>query len=268
MKPQEPLQTIIDPFIKSCGGELVADLLEKNVNLPQNADYLFRQHGVIAELKALENDSFGEPFQRKMGNLMGSWQRRGLLIVYGTQRIELTQLPSPCQEEALNIIGKPLEANILAKAHEQIRGTKEVLKMPDAKGLLIVASDGNEDLLPNDVWFFLTRLLRKRHPDGRPQFSSIHSLLYFNPRMPVLLPGTGQPTLLWMSGPRQADDHEMVSFLNTLAEAWPGYMERTMGVPFPRVELEPSQPRNFKFAGVAPRLPRIQVTDSPPKNKI
>src|ERR1019366_6561386 len=132
-----------------------------------------------------------------MGNLMGSWQQRGLLIVYGAQRIDLHQLPQPCQEEALNVIGEPLR-KVLAKANHQIRTTKELLNMPAAKGLLIVASDGNEDLLPSDVWFFFTRLLQKKHPDGRPQFSSVHSLVYLNPRMPVLRPGTKQPALLWM----------------------------------------------------------------------
>ncbi len=71
MKPREPLQTIIDPFIKSCGGELVADLLDKKATLPQNADYLFRQSGVIAELKAPEDSSFGKAFREADGRAHG-----------------------------------------------------------------------------------------------------------------------------------------------------------------------------------------------------
>ena len=267
MKQREPLQTIIDPFIKSCGGELVADLLEKKSNLPQNADYLFRRPGVVAELKALEDDSFGEPFRKKMGALAGSWHRRGLLMVYGTRRIDLDKLPPICQQEALDLIGKPLQNNILAKANQQIRATKEFLKAPDARGLLMVASDGNEDLPPDAVLFFLARLLRKQHPDGRPQFSNIHSLVYFNPRMPALVPATGQPALLWATVLRHTEDQEMVGFLNALGGAFQGYMERTMGLPFPEVELEAAQHRNLKFAGVSPRMPRIQVTDSPAKKE-
>jgi hypothetical protein len=268
MKPREPLQPIIDPFITSCGGELVTDLLERNADpRPQNADYLFRDAGVIAELKALEDDSFGEPFRKKMGDLTGSWHRRGLLRVFGTRRIELDQLPLPCQEEALSLIGKPLENNVLKKANQQLRATKELLKMPEAKGLLMVVGDGNEDLPPSDVLFFLARLLQKKHPDGTPQFSSVHSLVYFNPRMPALLPSTGRPALIWANMLRQAEDHEMVAFLNTLGDSFRGYMERTMGVPFPEVGLEATQHRNLKFAGVSPRMPRVDVNDSPPRRK-
>jgi hypothetical protein len=66
MTKREPLQTVIDPFIRSCGGELVAELLGEAPNLPKNADYLFRRPGVIAELKSLQQGSCGEAFQKKI----------------------------------------------------------------------------------------------------------------------------------------------------------------------------------------------------------
>ena len=40
-----------------------------------------------------------------------------------------------------------------------------------------------------------------------------------------------------------------------------------MGLPFPEVELEAAQHRNITFAGVSPRMPHIQVTDSPAKKE-
>src|ERR1700729_4296029 len=80
MRPPDPLQNLLDPFVKQCGGELVAEVLGKGTDLPQNADYLFRSAGVIAELKSLEDDTFGESFRAKMGDLAVCWQRRGLLI--------------------------------------------------------------------------------------------------------------------------------------------------------------------------------------------
>lgn len=171
MRPIQPLQSIVDPFVTGSGGEVVEGLLGKNPKLPRNADYLFREDQVIAELKALENDSFGEPFRKKMSDLMASWMARRLLLVFGTTRVDLRRLPPVCQEEALRVMGKPLQDKVLATANQQIRETKKLLNMPKAKGLLMVASDGNRDLLPNDVWFFLTRLLQKTHEDGSPQFS-------------------------------------------------------------------------------------------------
>jgi hypothetical protein len=82
------------------------------------------------------------------------------------------------------------------------------------------------------------------------------------------LPATGQPALLWATVLRQTEDKEMVGFLDALGGAFQGYMERTMGLPFPEVELEGAQHRNLKFAGVSPRMPHIQVTDSPAKKEI
>src|ERR1700722_8155983 len=112
------LQTVIDPFITSCGGELVEDLLGNGPELPKNADYLFRQSGVIAELKSLEEASFGQSFQNKMSELIRSWADRGLVMIWGTQRVDLDQLPPVCQQEVLDVLGKPLQTNILAKANQ------------------------------------------------------------------------------------------------------------------------------------------------------
>ncbi len=262
MKLRQPLQSVVDPFVTGCGGELVEGLLPKNTDLPPNADYLFREHHVIAEIKSLENDSFGEPFRRKMGDLMASWQARGLLLVYGTARIDLRQLPPVCQEEALRVIGKPLQDNVLAKANEQIRETKKLLNMAEAKGLLMIASDGNRDLLPHDVWFFLSRLLQKKHGDGRPQYSHIHAIIYFNPRMLAALPGSGQPAYLWMSGSRNNDDREMLHFLQILSEEWPKYIEREGQLSLQRVALESVPLEDITFAGVSRRMPRIQIMRS------
>jgi len=75
MKPAIPLQSIVDPFVKGLQGELVADMVG-NDNPPPSADYLFRRHNVIAELKGLEADSFGESFRKKLGDRAAVWQRK------------------------------------------------------------------------------------------------------------------------------------------------------------------------------------------------
>jgi hypothetical protein len=265
VKPPTPLQELIDPFVTSFGGELVANLIEDRSNSPHNADYLFRSEGVIAELKALQDSSFNDAFRTKMGDLSGSWHQRGLLRIYGTQRIHLDRLPPVCQQELINLIAGFLQNNLLKKANQQIRATKDLLGLPDARGLLVVASDGNEDLAPFDVVFFLNRLLQKRHPDGRPQFSSTHAILYFNPRMPAVLPSTGQAALLWNVILRESQSQEMARFLDSLGNAFVAYMEKTFGVSFPEGQLEPEQHRHIKFAGITPKMPRIQVNYDPPE---
>ena len=95
MKPATPLQSIVDPFVTAIQGELVSNLVG-NDNPPSSADYLFRKHNVIAELKALETDSFGESFRRKLGERAANWQRQGKLRVYGTTRIDSHKLSLDC----------------------------------------------------------------------------------------------------------------------------------------------------------------------------
>jgi len=263
MLGREPLQTLIDPFIRSFGGELVSNVLGEAPNLPKNADYLFRRFNVIAELKSLEVGSFGESFQKKMSELVESWADRGLVLVYGTQRLDLARLPAPCQKDVLSIIAKPLQNNVLRQANRQIRSTKEALRLPDARGILMIASDGNEDLKPQDVLFFCSRILWRERPEKEGQFPDIDAVVYFNPRMPAVLPTTGQVTLIWGTVLRPPEDLALLAFLDELSEAFRVYMEKMWHVPFPLAELGAGEHQKLRFAGVADRLIKVPRKDTP-----
>lgn len=227
----------------------------------KNADYAFPSYDVIAELKALENDSFGESFARKMGELAASWHRRRLLTVFGTARIDTAKLPTICQNEFLELLVRPFQDNFIAKASKQIEESKALLNMPSAKGVLMVASDGNEDLLPHTVWRLLVRILQKKHTDGSPQFSHIHGVIYFTPRMPVQNPKTGESTMLWHAGPRDASDEATITFLRAISAAWPEHVSRVSGRESQHEAGEHIDLENARFAGTTPRMPRINVTD-------
>jgi hypothetical protein len=255
MKPTTPLQSIVEPFVKSIGGELISELVG-NDSPPSSADYLFRRHNVIAELKSLQAESFGDPFRRKLGNRMGDWQRDGRLIVFGTTKVESKRLAPECQNDVFNVMASPLQKNVVGKANSQIGRTKEILNMPDAKGLLWVASDGNEDLQPNDVWFLLTRILQKTDENGTPLFSNIHGLAYFSPRMLVQMSQSEQPAIFWFSGCRHAGDSQLVACLNELYSEWPQYVARTQRIVVQQIG---GRPENVHFPGVLPRMPRIQI---------
>jgi hypothetical protein len=256
MKPITPLQSIVDPFVRVIGGELVSELLD-NSNPPLNADYLFRQHNVIAELKTLQADSFGDHFREKLGTRMRGWQRDGRLPpIFGTVRVASRDLPTDCQRDIFNIMVKPLQKHVVEEANNQIKSTKEILNLPGAKGLLWVASDGNEDLQPNDVWFLLTRILQKKHKSGEPLFSSIHALAYFSPRMLVHMPQSKEPAIFWFSGCRDPKDQQMSACLNEMYAAWPRYVARVQGIAVRHVA---GTPENLSFLGVQPRMPKIQV---------
>jgi hypothetical protein len=258
----QPLQSIIDPFVKSVGGELVCDLIGNN-NLPSNADYLFPQHNVIAELKSLQAGGFTNSFHRKLGDLFGKWDRQGKLRVYGTVKIESGKLPLERQHEMLSVMGESLQKHVVADANKQIKSTKALLKRPDAKGFLWVASDGNDYFQPHDICYLITRIFQKKKDTGDPLFSSINGFAYFNPRMPATVPHASDPALLWFNGVRKPDeDGEVLACLDMLSDAWFQYVSRTQHVAIRPVQ---GRPEDARFPGVDDRLPKIAANYQPSK---
>jgi hypothetical protein len=253
-----PLQSIVDPFVKGMGGELIADLI-KQPNPPPNADYFFRRHNIVGELKTLHLDSFGEPFQRRLTKLVTDWHRNGRLIVFGRARIDSDRLNPELQRELWDVMARPLQKQVVLAANNQIRSTKELLGMPDAKGLLWVASDGNQDLQPNFVWYLLTRILQKRDEHGAPAYSHIHGLAYFSPRMLVQTTGLNEPALFWFSGARRNDDQQMLTLLKELSEGWPKYVEWAQGTRVRSLSECSASPQSLRFWGVTPRKTTIQI---------
>jgi hypothetical protein len=261
VKPTTPLQSIVDSFVKRFGGELIESLVG-NENPPSNADYLLRCHNVIAELKSLEDDSFGESLTQKFSERMAGWLRRSNIVVFGANRVESRRFAPECQREMADLVAAHLQNDVVKAANRQIEGSKEFLKMPDAKGLLWVASDGNTGLLPDQVWALLNRILQKKHEDGSPQYSNIHALAYFNPRILVRLPGSDLPAVFWFSGARDNEDQQLGACLTELYNAWPTYIACMQGVEVTRVEGNTPSPEGLQFWGVSPRLPQIQIKDS------
>lgn len=264
MKPATPLQSIVDPFVKGIQGELVSELVGNN-NPPRSADYLFRSHNVIAELKALEADTFGDSFRRKLGERTADWQRKGQLLVYGTARIDSHRLPLACQHELLDLMAAPVQ-RIVKAADAQIASTKEILGLPAARGLLWIASDGNQDLQPDTVWYLVTRILRKTQGDGTPQYRHIHGMAYFSARTIAEMQQTALPVLFWFSGARDDSDQETKALLGVMGAAWPQYVASAQRVQLHLVDKK-NTPSDLRFAGPPRPLPKIYMSDPPPAGK-
>jgi hypothetical protein len=86
--------------VRKVAGELVSDLLPPHQDREKNADYLFREYGVIGELKRLEKDQGDDPgMATKRSLLYRKWiteGRSGVPIVYGRALLELRNLPPDC----------------------------------------------------------------------------------------------------------------------------------------------------------------------------
>lgn len=253
-----PLQPSFDRFVKAFGGELVSDLITGS-NPPENADYLFRKQGFIAELKALENETFGESYKRRLGELIVSWTERRLLLIYGKDvPLSLRGIPPECQQEWIELLAKRIQ-RVFAKASSQIGATKSLLGLPDAKGVILLASDGNVDLQPADVWSLLLRINAKKHPDGSFQYSNIDGMTYFNPRMPVSVPALPERAIFWICGFRKPGDESVADFLGQVGTAWHDFLARETGQVVKRYRSgSESLLENSTFSG-GPRMPKIDV---------
>lgn len=250
------LHSIVDPFVRGVGGELISELIE-NKNPQSNADYLFRAHNVVAEMKALEAGGFADSFHRKLSELLARWHKERRFMVFGTVQIQSGKLPDDCREEMFSAMAESLQKHVVAAANKQIKSSKRLLNLPEAKGLLWVASDGNDQFSPETVWYLLTRILRKKKEDGGPAYSSINGIAYFNPRMLARVPNLKEPALLWFSGTRNPQhDQNLQACLNVLNNAWPQYVARAQGIKVRGVDAKPD---GVTFWDAAPKVPLIEI---------
>src|SRR6266404_212474 len=89
----------------------------------------------------------------------------------GPMLIQSRDLPPACQLELEQQINQRLR-KVITKADKHIRVTKETIGLSDAKGLLLLVSDGNYFLRPEQVLGLTGRILGTR-------FSNINSVVYF-----------------------------------------------------------------------------------------
>jgi hypothetical protein len=216
MPPEDDLYIEIpktmDAVVRSLGGVVSDDSNEPNK--PRNADYWFPDACVIAELKCWTEDLAAKAsFQEQIQRLHRSWVARGLVrpLSAGVNRISTSDLPPACAEEFTSLIKKKVEG-LVREAAAQIKETRQRLD-PSAKGLLLLANDGNPLMKMDAVAHVLHRILKRQH-------SAIHSLIYFSANERVQVPGFPIPTAFWC--PMGIEGREGISkaFLDRLSDGW------------------------------------------------
>lgn len=212
-------------FVRWFGGEIVADLLPRNQPLPLNADYLLFEREIVAELKCLETDYFrAARVSERFTELANEWARAGLLRPeqIATGRFSTNSLPERCALEAMAVFAKPVREAV-THANLQLKATKAHFQIPNAKGLLILANDGNFSLTPQFTMHVLGRLLRER-------FSAIESFIYFAPTIVTKLPGIADKARIWISGPTRGLGTGVPSERMTrIHEGWFEYLQLGLG---------------------------------------
>lgn len=224
-----PIEETLDDYVKEFGGEIIKNLLPPNPDF-FNADYLFGEFKIIAELKTLEKDFFSEKdYQKKINELYSKWVKKGIVSPrLGKFVIESKTLPGQCQLDIANIVKKPAEG-IISKANKQIKETKKHLDVEEYKGLLILVNDGNYSLESNVVMYLVSRIVNT-------QCTSIDSIIYFTVNMRADTPEIDKDLLVWVDARRNGSEGVSREFLNNFRDGWMKFIERKTGKKIPVIE--------------------------------
>mgnify|MGYP001613309025 CR=1 FL=1 len=176
--PDMDVEETFNTFVEDFGGELVDKLFEGVGERPNNADYFFRNRTVVAELKCLKKNYFNDQkVGEKLNAMMNSWVKQGLLQPENIKdgMFQTGDLPPQCTIEVFKAFSSPTKEAV-EKANKQIKETRKYFGVPDAKGLLILANDGNYSINPQLMVQILENLFKSR-------FTSIDSFIFFTPNM-------------------------------------------------------------------------------------
>jgi len=142
----------------------------------KRADYFFRGRTIIAELKALYEDTAPkieqilEPYRETP-----EWP-----LLFGEQSIEnvLQHLPNAheIRGQIIDSITSSLEGAV-ENANRQIRTTKATFGVPDAGGLLIILNDAVDILSPDLIANRVRKTLSKRMPDKSLRFPHLSAVV-------------------------------------------------------------------------------------------
>lgn len=247
MKPLNP-ESLMDQCVRAADGVCVRDLVGANPTF-DNADYLFRNDDVVAELKSLEKDFLSDPtVHEKMHLLYNRWVNEGkeVPLIYGMGPLRTDQLPLECAREIVGIFKNRLERTAFQKANTQLRETRKHLKCSNALGLLLLSNEGNFALDPAMMAHVLFHSMRAK-------YSSIEHVIYFSANLVTNIPGTtlSAPPFASIRLPKRRQPS--ADFLHRLGSRWYEILGAATGQTFPPFAFGHANPDDIDRARFRPR---------------
>ena len=206
------VENIFNEYVEYFGGQVISKN-EENFDDRPNADYLFRNQNVIAELKCFQKDLFNnEEDIPRLLNFFDKWEEQKLIeqgdklgILLGAKR-----LPKVCYIDLLNACTKTVD-RILHKANKQIKESKKTFSLPTAKGLVLLCNDGNYFIQNGTFVKLIADLMSRKYMD-----SDIDGFVYFTVNQTATMPDSDLDWNLWFPSYRQENDEEFGDFVNEL----------------------------------------------------
>ncbi|MGO8245784.1 hypothetical protein [Rhizobium johnstonii] len=207
-----------DEFIPRIGGERVDSLITRPGT--KKADYLFRDAGVVAELKILETEfAHTAEAEAKFAKLLNEYEGLGTAAA-----------KHAIWRGAFEILRAPLQ-RIIKKANTQIRETKQELGLVGYEGILLCVNDNYRGVPPPIVEALISDILAGAH------FRSIRAYVYLTNHH-IEHPDSPDALLLWKPGYSPHASDKLQVFINEFGRRWFDYSEEQLGPFTSRTEHE------------------------------
>lgn len=202
-------ETHWNEFVPLANGKLVGPLIKRQG--VKNADYLFPDARVIAELKVLETEFTHTP--QVLAKVKELFRRY--------PDIDPDDRTQPLRTELIKVLRAPLQ-RIINKANRQIKETKLELGLLRWRGIIIIVNDGFRGLRPGTVMGLCANILSGKN------YTSTDCFIYQTNHC-VELPDNPYAVFLWapLYSDRAGDD--LVHFVNDLGRRWRMYAEQVDG---------------------------------------
>lgn len=217
---ESELTTAIAPM----GGVHVSTLVGASPAF-ENADFIFQDQKVIAELKCLDVDKIIDEVNIEKASqiyLNELNQGKAPALVFGTVHLTTKGFSDECVRKIIKIYRDPIE-RFVKKANNQIKETAIHFDLVDFKGLLIVANNNHSALDPWHGWYILNEIFKQNI------YSGINGAVYFSANQEVIDPKSGRPLNFWAEFRRSHIPSLDPGFLQTLRKAWHQHFTQLMG---------------------------------------
>lgn len=248
VRKQNPFESIFQDFVLDFGGEVLPE-----VSQGCSADYFFRRHNLVAELKSLTVDQTNE-ISSKPTPKVSSWvsangQIPPGIVKSGQHFIAFKDMPREIQDFWLRLLKGSTEP-LIRDANRQIRDTKSRMNLPSAKGILIIANEGNSyHDHPDSHRRLIAEILRKRTPTGELRYPHINGAVHFSIKD---VKSRDEGMYFWanlqMKQSPAEDVQPIADFQRDLQQAWYNYLERKAGIKV-RQHTEPSPSEGAESLG-------------------
>ena len=218
---ETPSGHLFRQFFIEIGGEVLKEHPRKRM-----AD--FRYQDILIELKTLQGDRSAQ-INVETQRMFQKWIQEHKLIGFGQNLVRLQNVSPQCQKEWIALYAKIVKPILIDKS-EQIKSTKSVLNLPAAKGVLLIANEGDSSQHPLDFAKLCGMLVWEKGLKRR-KFIGIDAVVVTSAFMTVgsnAMP-SGK-TFFWVSEVLNPGDVALKNSLDELSEKWCSFLERTFGL--------------------------------------